>query len=132
MNDQENITLDSLLQKIEFPGADEENMKAFLSDETFTQGILQQIEDITHHTKEPIIWSGIALLNLLLILFFGINGLISETFINDLSVVHVQFIFFFLALALAGSLIGIVISLDTSKVHSWLSERIFHGGMGRH
>ncbi len=120
MNDINDSGLDRILKQIEFPGEDGEKILTYLQSRNFTDRVMEQTRNLGSNSPKIAVWGAFTVLNLLLLLILGTNDFIVQDFFalrNALS----QFFFLFLGFTLVGSLIGLILSVDTS----WF-ERLIH------
>ncbi|MBA7619537.1 hypothetical protein ES703_26876 [subsurface metagenome] len=113
MNEQWNSRLEEALEQIEFPGEDEQELTGYLKSEQFVDRVMERTINLSGRSQKTIFWALFALLNLLLLFILGINNFIVHDFFA-LQNALCQFFFLFLGLTLLGSLIGLVLSIDTS------------------
>ncbi len=112
--------IEEVLKLIEFPGEDEEKIRQFLQEHHFVDRVMEQILNYGHRSRKIFLWAIFSALNLLLLFFLGVNPVMVTEYFglqNSLS----QFFYLFLGLTLSGSLVGLVLSLDTT----WF-ERLLH------
>lgn len=113
MNDPVDVRLNEILSDIEFPGEDGEMLLSYLQERHFIERVMAQIHELHRKSRKTLLWGVFCLLNLILLVIFGT----SQPFVQDFFALQkelAQFFFLFLGLTFLGSLIGLVLSLDTS------------------
>lgn len=123
MNTETKLTIDSLLRSIEFPGEDPEAIRKYLADRGFVDSVMREVYAITHRTQRTGWWLLFAAVNLLILVVLGIDPTLIFARL-DYHATLSQFFFLFLGLTLLGSVIGIIITMDSKKVDD-LVGRIF-------
>ena len=108
--------LEKALKNIEFPGEDENNILRQLASRKIAESITAQYQLRTKPAKYTI-WVVFAALNLLLLFFLGSNTFIVHYFFAFQDMLSTLF-FLFLGLTFLGSLIGLILNMDTA----WFSQ----------
>lgn len=122
MKDIAETRLDELLKRIEYPGDDALRIAEYLDRTGFVDLVMRRVHELTRQTRKTLLWGLFALLNLLLLVLFGTNSLFIPEFFAlqaDLAL----FFFLFLGITLLGSVVGLVLSLDTR----WLEHLLRRG-----
>ena len=115
MNDE----LDKLLRGIEYPGEDEEAIRAYLEERQFVDRVMARVYLAAHPYRKAYLWGLFSAINLALLALMGINPFILTEFFA-LQNALAQFFFLFLGLSFLGGLVGLVMSLDTSWLRHFL------------
>jgi hypothetical protein len=122
MKDQVETPLEGLLSRIEYPGEDAQRIAEYLDSAGFVDLVMRRVHELTRQTRKTLLWGLFAVFNLLLLVLFGTNSLFIPEFFA-LQAELALFFFLFLGITLLGSVIGLVLSLDTR----WL-EQLLHRG----
>jgi hypothetical protein len=117
MKDHEQTRLESLLARIEYPGEDPRRIADYLQAAGFVDAVMRRVQELARQGRRTLLWGLFAVLNLLLLVLFGTNSLFIPEFFA-LQAELALFFFLFLGITLLGSLIGLVLSLDTR----WLQD----------
>jgi hypothetical protein len=113
--------LDKILQGMEFPGEDEEAVRATLARSRLADRVMARTVRDLRATRRSVFWAAFAALNLLLLALTGSNSYIHSEFFYQQDGLN-QFFFIFLGLTLLGGVGGLIFSLDTS----WLDRLLHH------
>jgi hypothetical protein len=113
MNSQIDREIETILSHIEFPGTDAEKVRAFLE----RGGVADHVMEITgkegRFSRKATLWTALTLYNLVLLLFFGSSITFSDQVLIAVGPLT-EFVFVLLGLTFSGSIIGLVLSLDTT------------------
>jgi hypothetical protein len=124
MADELELALEEALREIEFPGAEEKRIGAYLEERHFVDRVMAGVARTERRTGRTILWGAFALLNLLLLVVLGASQPVLDA-LKDTPVVEdvgeyleavpqeaapAQFFFLFLGLTFVGSLVGLVLS----------------------
>lgn len=109
------------LERIEFPGEDEAWVRSYLARRGFVDSVMRAVAQARIRPSRLRIWGGIALLNLAILVVAGTNPYLVED-VLALKDELATFFFGFLGVALAGCIVGVVLSLD----FAWLEELYHH------
>jgi len=115
-------SLEKALKSIEFPGEDENNILQQLASRKIAESITTQSQLLTKPVKYTI-WVVFAVLNLLLLFLLGSNNFIVHYFFAFQDMLFTLF-FLFLGLTFLGSLIGLILNMDTSWVNQLLHKDV--------
>jgi len=115
--------LEKALKSIEFPGEDENNILRQLASRKISESITSQSQLLTKPAKYTI-WVVFAVLNLLLLFLLASNNFILHYFFAFQEILATLF-FLFLGLTFLGSLIGLILNMDTA----WFN-RLLHKDVG--
>ena len=108
--------LEKALKSIEFPGEDEKNILRQLASRKIAESINIQSQLLKKPAKYGI-WASFVALNLLLLFLLGSNSFIVHYFFAFQDMLATLF-FLFLGLTFLGSLIGLILNMDTA----WFNE----------
>ena len=114
--------LEKALKSIEFPGEDEKNILQQLESRNMAENITTQSQLLEKPAKYRI-WVVFAVLNLLLLFFLGSNNFILHYFFAFQEMLATLF-FLFLGLTFLGSLIGLILNMDTSWFNQLLHRDV--------
>ncbi len=115
-NNKEQQPIEEVLSRIRFPGEDEQAILDYLESVRFPDRVMERIEEERQIVQKTAVWVAFALFNLMLIVLFGIGGTVYPS-VPAVPVPLNNFIFLFLGITFLGSVIGIVLSLDTKWFH---------------
>lgn len=121
MTDFEDRETDKSRENHELSGFLEQDIILYLSKVGFVERVMLEIQDVTARTRKTLLWGAFFVLNLFLLLLFGT----SQPFIPEFFAFQAelaQFFFLFLGITFMGSLIGLVLSSDTSWLRSYLNR----------
>lgn len=107
-----------------FAGLDlpaEEKLRAYLEERHFVDRVMEQIHCLHSRQRKALAWGIFCLLNLALLVSFGSDSSFLAGFFAVLPELG-QFFFLFLGLTFLGSLIGLVLCLDTSRLQHHLRQ----------
>jgi len=113
--------LNEILALIELPGEDERRILDYLERRGFIERVMARVRSLHSQTRKALLWGVFCLFNLLALLAFGASDLFLSGFFA-LQAELAQFFFFFLGLTFLGSLAGLVLSLDFSRL-GWARRR---------
>jgi hypothetical protein len=113
--------LDEILQGMEFPGEDEEAVRATLARSRLADSVMARTVRDLRATRRCVFWAAFAALNLLLLALTGSSSYMHSEFFCRQDGLN-QFFFIFLGLTLLGGVGGLIFSLDTS----WLDRLLHH------
>lgn len=114
--------LEKALKSIEFPGEDENNILQQLASRKIVESITTQSQLLTKPAKYTI-WIVFAAINLLLLFLLGSNTFIVHYFFTFQNMLSTLF-FLFLGLTFMGSLIGLILNMDTSWFNQLLHKDV--------
>ena len=114
--------LEKALKSIEFPGEDEKNILQQLESRNMAENITTQSQLLEKPAKYRI-WVVFAVLNLLLLFFLGSNNFILHYFFAFQEMLATLF-FLFLGLTFLGSLIGLILNMDTTWFNQLLHRDV--------
>lgn len=114
--------LEKALKSIEFPGEDEKNILHQLESRKIAENIATQSQLLEKPAKYRI-WVVFAVLNLLLLFFLGSNNFILHYFFAFQEMLATLF-FLFLGLTFLGSLIGLILNMDTTWFNQLLHRDV--------
>ncbi len=104
--------LEKALKSIEFPGEDENNILQQLASRKISESITSHNQLLTKPAKYGV-WVVFAVVNLLLFFLLGSNNFILHYFFAFQEMLATLF-FLFLGLTFLGSLIGLILNMDTA------------------
>jgi hypothetical protein len=105
--------IEAILSRTRFPGEDEGAILEYLDSVNFTDTVMKQVLAEHRTGRKAVVWGALAMFTLLLLVFFGVGGTLSSA-VPVVPDILYNFIFLFLGMTFLGSVIGIVLSLDTS------------------
>ena len=114
--------LEKALKSIEFPGEDENNILRQLASRKIAESITTQSQLLTKPAKYGI-WAVFLALNLLLLFLLGSNNFIVHYFFAFQDTLSALF-FLFLGLTFLGSLIGLILNMDTAWFNQLLHKDV--------
>lgn len=114
--------IEKALKSIEFPGEDENDIRQQLEGRKITESIITQSQLLEKPAKYTI-WVVFAVLNLLLLFLLGSNNSILHYFFAFQEMLA-TFFFLFLGLTFLGSLIGIILNMDTAWFNQLLHKDV--------
>jgi len=114
--------LEKALKSIEFPGEDENNILRQLASRKIAESITTQSQLLTKPAKYGI-WAAFLTLNLLLLFLLGSNNFIVHYFFAFQDMLSTLF-FLFLGLTFLGSLIGLILNMDTDWFNQLLHKDV--------
>ena len=114
--------LEKALKSIEFPGEDEKNILHQLESRKIAENIATQSQLLEKPAKYRI-WVVFAVLNLLLLFLLGSNNFILHYFFAFQEMLATLF-FLFLGLTFLGSLIGLILNMDTTWFNQLLHRDV--------
>jgi hypothetical protein len=120
MKDRAEGRLEELLERIEYPGEQEQHIAEYLESIGFVDLVMQRIHELSRQSRNSLLWGVFAVLNLVLLVLFGTNSLFIPEFFA-LQAELALFFFLFLGITFLGAVTGLVFSLDTR----WL-ENLLH------
>jgi hypothetical protein len=106
--------LEEVPGETEVRGEDELRLAAYLTERGFVEAVMQRIEALHLHPRKSLAWGLFCLFNLILLVVLGANGAFLEGFFPHAQLA--QFFFLFLGITFLGGLVGLVLSLDTSRL----------------
>ena len=107
--------IDNILAEIEFPGENAADIRLHLEQRQLPQAIMQQLEDAAVRFRRIIFWIVFAVINLIMLCTSGTSHyVVHELLAYDNTLA--TFFFLFLGLSLLGSLVGLVLNLDTTRL----------------
>ena len=115
--------IDDALSRIEFPGEDERWIHEYLEERRFVETVMHAVEHARIRLSRAKVWGAVALLNAAIIVVALTNPYLVQDVLalkDDLS----TFFYGFLGLTLAGCIIGLVLSIDLSRVESFLHRAV--------
>jgi hypothetical protein len=99
----------------EEPAGDTEvRLAAYLQERGFVEAVMQRIYSLHLHPRKALAWGLFCLANLVLLVVLGTNGPFLEDFFPRAQLA--QFFFLFLGITFLGGLVGLVFSVDTSRL----------------
>ena len=116
-------SLDEALRTIEFPGSDSNELDAALQKTRFTDRVMGKIEYLEHQRRAATFWLIFSVANLAILSVFGASPLVRSLL---LSIHHFfsHIFFFFLGLTFLGGVIGLIFSIDTSRMRNSVVHRL--------
>ena len=114
--------LEKALKSIEFPGEDEKNILRQLAGRKIAKSITIQSQLLKKPAKYGI-WAAFVALNLLLLFLLGSNSFIVHYFFAFHDILSTIF-FSFLGLTFLGSLIGLILTMDTAWFNELLHKNV--------
>jgi hypothetical protein len=99
----------------DLPGETEVRLAAYLTKRGFVEAVMDRIYSLHLHPRKVLAWGLFCLANLILLVVLGAN----EPFLEDFFAPQVelaQFFFLFLGITFLGGLVGLVLSLDTTRL----------------
>jgi len=115
-------SLDEALRTLEFPGSDAKELDGALQKICFTDRVMEKIEYLEHQRRAATFWLIFTLANLAILSVFGVSPLVKSLL---LSIHHFfsHIFFFFLGLTFLGGVIGLIFSIDTSRMRNSIVHR---------
>ena len=116
-------SLDEALRTIEFPGSDSNELDTALQETRFTDRVMGKIEYLEHQRRAATFWLIFSLANLAILSVFGVSPMVRSLL---LSIHHFfsHIFFFFLGLTFLGGVIGLIFTLDTSRMRNSVVYRL--------
>ena len=96
-------------------GETEVRLAAYLTERGFVQAVMERIYSLHLHPRKSVAWGLFCLANLALLAVLGANGPFLEGFFAPQAELA-QFFFGFLGITFLGGLVGLVLSVDTSRL----------------
>jgi hypothetical protein len=90
-------------------------ISAYLAERGFAEAVMERIYALHLHPRKALAWGLFCLANLILLAVLGANGPFLEHFFAP-QVELAQFFFLFLGITFLGGLVGLVLSVDTSRL----------------
>ena len=117
--------VEETLTRIEYPGEDPLWIARYLGERDFVERVMKAIAATHVRMSRSTIWAMIAAVNLIALVIAGLNPYLVEDF---LALTDQLFTFFyvFLGLTLAGCIVGLVLSLDLSRIEHFIHELFRH------
>ena len=116
-------SFDETLRTIEFPGSDSSELDAILQKISFTDRVMGKIEYLEHQRRAATFWLIFSLANLATLSVFGISPLVRSLLLSNHHFFSHIF-FFFLGLTFLGGVIGLIFSIDTSRMRNSVVHRL--------
>ncbi len=113
MDIRTNRELETILSHIEFPGPDAEKVRVFLEKGGVADRVMEMTGRENRFARKATLWTALTLYNLLLLIFFGSSISFSRQILLVVGPLT-EFVFVLLGLTFSGSIIGLVLSLDTT------------------
>ena len=88
---------------------------AYLQEHGFVEAVMERIYSLHLHPRKALAWGLFCLANLALLAVLGANGPFLEGFFAPQAELA-QFFFLFLGITFLGGLVGLVLSVDTSRL----------------
>jgi hypothetical protein len=98
----------------ELGGETEVRLAAYLQERGFVEAVMERIYALHLHPRKSVAWGLFCLANLILLAVLGANGPFLEDFFPQAQLA--QFFFLFLGITFLGGLVGLVLSVDTSRL----------------
>jgi hypothetical protein len=95
-------------------GDTELRLAAYLQERGFVEAVMQRIYELHLHPRKSLAWGLFCMANLILLVVLGANGSFLEGFFPHAQLA--QFFFLFLGITFLGGLVGLVFSVDTSRL----------------
>jgi hypothetical protein len=95
-------------------GEIEGRLSTYLEERGFVQAVMERIYELHLHPRKSLAWGLFCLANLILLVVLGANGAFLEGFFPHAQLA--QFFFLFLGITFLGGLVGLVLSVDTSRL----------------
>ena len=108
--------IDEILKNIEFPGEENQKLHEFSADRDFVNKVMKAIEAENKRIKMLVFWFLFILIHILILLFLGTNKFIQNEYFAFSDTLQTIF-YLFLGISLSGGIIGLIVQLDTSRVH---------------
>ncbi len=97
------------------PGGETEvRLAAYLEERGFVAAVMERIYSLHLHPRKSVAWGLFCLANLILLVVLGANGPFLEGFFPQAQLA--QFFFLFLGITFLGGLVGLVLSVDISRL----------------
>ncbi len=96
-------------------GEAEVRLAAYLQERGFVEAVMERIYSFHLHPRKSLAWGLFCLFNLALLVVLGANGPFLEGFFAPQAQLA-QFFFLFLGITFLGGLVGLVLSVDTSRL----------------
>ncbi len=90
-------------------------LAAYLQERGFVEAVMERIYSFHLHPRKSLAWGLFCLFNLALLVVLGANGPFLEGFFAPQAQLA-QFFFLFLGITFLGGLVGLVLSVDTSRL----------------
>ncbi len=117
------FSLDEALRKIEFPGSNSNELDIALQETRFTDKVMGKIEYLVHQRRAATFWLIFSLANLAILSVFGVSPLVRSLLLSNHHFFSHIF-FFFLGLTFLGGVIGLIFSIDTSRMRNSVVHRL--------
>jgi Na+/proline symporter len=98
-------------------GETEVRLSAYLTEHGFVDAVMERIYELQLRPRKSLAWGLFCLANLILLAVLGANELFLEEFFTPQAELA-QFFFLFLGITFLGGLVGLVLSVDTSRLLS--------------
>jgi hypothetical protein len=95
-------------------GEAELRIAAYLQERGFVEAVMQRIYELHLHPRKSLAWGLFCMANLALLVVLGANGSFLEGFFPHSQLA--QFFFLFLGITFLGGLVGLVFSVDTTRL----------------
>jgi len=117
--------IEAELTQIEYPGEDRTWMVQYLDERDFVDRVMQLIVETHVRVSRSTIWAMVTAVNLIVLIVAGLNPYLVE---DALALKDQLFTFFyvFFGLTLSGCIVGLVISLDLSRIEQFIQELFRH------
>jgi len=115
MADKLENPLSQALQPAQLPGETEMRFASYLEERGFVEAVMARIYALHLHPRKALAWGLFCLVNLVLLAALGASPPFLAGFFAPQAELA-QFFFLFLGLTFLGSLVGLVLCLDTSRL----------------
>jgi hypothetical protein len=99
----------------ELPGETEVRLADYLERRGFAEAVMARIHSLHLHPRKSVAWGLFCLANLILLIVLGANAPFLASFFEPQAELA-QFFFLFLGITFLGGLVGLVLSVDTSRL----------------